>query len=107
MSTATIWLIIGATALSGFVLRAAFILVPVLPRDLPPRLRLVLDMVPAAAFAALVAPALFVGDGGTLELISPATIAGAIVLLVSWRWKSLALSIVCGLAAYALIDIVL
>lgn len=111
MSTATIWLIIGATALGGFGLRAAFILVPVLPRTLPPRLSLVLDLVPAAAFAALVAPAIFLdgnGDGvDEFVLTSPATIAGAIALVVSWRWKNLALSIVCGLAAYALLDTVL
>lgn len=110
MSTATIWLIIGVTALGGFVLRASFILIPVLPRKLPPRVSLVLDMVPAAAFAALVAPALFLdgdGDGvNAFALISPATVAGAIAMLVSWRFKSLALSIVCGLAAYALLDLV-
>jgi branched-subunit amino acid transport protein len=106
MSTAAIWLVIAAIALGGLVLRAAFILVPVLPRHLPPRLSLVLEMVPAAAFAALVAPSLFF-DGGQFRLISPATLAGATALLVSLRWKSLALSIVCGLAAYACFDAVL
>jgi branched-subunit amino acid transport protein len=40
-------------------------------------------------------------------MISPATLAGATALLVSLRWKSLALSIVCGLVAYACFDIVL
>lgn len=80
VSTGTIWLIIGVTALGGLVLRASFILIPVLPRNLPPRVSLVLDMVPAAAFAALVAPALFLdGDGDGIHafaLISPATVAG-------------------------------
>jgi branched-subunit amino acid transport protein len=108
MSTATIWLVIVVTAVGGFLLRAAFILVPVLPRNLPPRLSLVLQMVPAAAFAALVAPAVFFdGDGADLKLISPATLAGAIALAVSWKWKNLALSIICGLAAYALFDLFL
>lgn len=107
MSTATIWLIIAAIAVGGFVLRAAFIVVPVLPRHLPPRLSLVLGMVPAAAFAALVAPALFIDDGGRFEPISPATLAGAIALLISLRWKNLALTIVCGLVAYACLDLVL
>jgi branched-subunit amino acid transport protein len=106
MTTTTIWLVISAIALGGFLLRAAFILVPVLPRTLPPRLNLVLEMVPAAAFAALVAPSLFLDDG-RFTLISPATLAGATALLVSLRWKSLALSIVCGLAAYACFDLVL
>ncbi|MDN4517165.1 AzlD domain-containing protein [Mycolicibacterium austroafricanum] len=106
MSTATVWLIIAAVAIGGFVLRAVFILVPILPRNLPPRLNLVLQMVPAAAFAALVAPALFLEEG-RLQLISPATLAGAIALLVSFRWKNLALSIVCGLVAYGCLDILL
>jgi len=106
MSTATVWLIIAAVAIGGFVLRAVFILVPILPRNLPPRLSLVLQMVPAAAFAALVAPSLFLEDG-RLQLISPATLAGAIALLVSFRWKNLALSIVCGLVAYGCLDLVL
>ncbi|MET0699575.1 MAG: AzlD domain-containing protein [Mycobacterium sp.] len=106
MTTTTIWLIIGTIAVGGFVLRAAFILVPVLPRNLPPRLSLVLEMVPAAAFAALVAPSLFL-DGGQFRVISPSTLAGAVAILVSLRWKSLALSIVCGLIAYACFDLVL
>ncbi|MDT5153658.1 MAG: hypothetical protein QOI01_5391 [Mycobacterium sp.] len=106
MSTTTIWLVISAIALGGLVLRAAFILVPLLPRNLPPTLSLVLEMVPAAAFAALVAPSLFLDDG-QFKMISPATLAGATALLVSLRWKSLALSIVCGLVAYACFDIVL
>ena len=106
MSATVIWLTIAAIAAGGFILRAAFILVPMLPRDLPPRLRLMLDVVPAAAFAALVAPALFLDDGNFVP-VSPGTLAGAVALLVSLRWKSLALSIVCGLAAYVCFDVVL
>lgn len=106
MNTATTWSLIAAIAVGSFVLRAIFILVPILPRHLPPRLSLALQMVPAAAFAALVAPSLFVKDGA-FEVISPATMAGGVALLVSLRWKNLALSIVCGLVAYACFDIVL
>lgn len=106
MSTMTIWVVIVVIAIGSFALRAVFILVPILPRNLPPRLNLVLQMVPAAAFAALVAPSLFFVDG-QLKLISPATLAGAVALLVSLRWKNLALSIVCGLVAYGCIDLVL
>jgi branched-subunit amino acid transport protein len=99
-------LIIVTIAVGGFALRAAFILVPFLPRDLPPRVGLVLEMVPAAAFAALVAPSLFL-DEGHLKLLSPATLAGATAVLVSLRWKSLALSIVSGLIAYVCFDLFL
>ena len=106
MSTATVWLLIAAIAAGGFVLRAIFILVPILPREVPPRLSLVLQMVPAAAFAALVAPSLFREDGH-LQLISPASLAGVIALLVSFRFKNLALTIVCGLIAYGCLDLLL
>ena len=106
MNTATIWLVIVAIAIGGFALRAVFILVPILPRNLPPRLSLVLQMVPAAAFAALVAPSLFLEDG-QFEVVSPATLAGAVALLVSLRWKNLAVVIVCGLVAYGCFDLVL
>lgn len=106
MSAGTIWLVIVAIAVGSFVLRAAFILVPVLPRNLPPRLSLVLQMVPAAAFAALVAPAVFFdGESANFTLFSPAILAGVIALAVSWKWKNLALTIICGLVAYALLDV--
>ena len=101
-----IWAVIAAIAAGGFALRAAFILVPLMPRDLPPRVELVLGPVPAAAFAALLAPSLFLDDGH-LRLVSPASLAAAVALLVSLRWKSLALSIISGLASYALFDVFL
>ena len=106
MSAGTIWLIIAAIAVGGFALRGAFIMLPLLPRELPPRLRLLLGLVPAAAFAALVAPSVFL-DGGHLQLFAPAPLAGAVVLLVSSLRNNLALSIACGLGVYALLDLVM
>ncbi|WP_197379316.1 AzlD domain-containing protein [Mycolicibacterium mengxianglii] len=106
MSQATIWLVVAAVAVGGFALRAAFIVVPLMPRDLPPRVELVLGLVPAAAFAALLAPSLFLDDGH-LRLISPASLAAGVALLVSFKWNSLALSIISGLASYALFDVFL
>lgn len=106
MSTATIWLVILVTAVGGFALRGAFILLPLLPRTLPPRLQLLLGLVPAAAFAALVAPSLVIVDG-RLQLWSPAALAGVVAILVSLWTKSLALSIALGLAAFGLLDLVM
>jgi branched-subunit amino acid transport protein len=102
-----IWVVIAAVAVGGFALRAVFLLLPLIPRDLPPRLELVLGLVPAAAFSALLAPSIFLDDGGHLRLISPASLAAAVAVLVSLRWKNFALSIVCGLISYALFDLVL
>ncbi|MGV9797110.1 AzlD domain-containing protein [Mycobacterium sp. NPDC003449] len=106
MSSWQIWLVIAVTAVGGFALRGVFILLPILPRRLPARLRLLLGLVPAAAFSALVAPSLVVSDG-RLQLVSPSSLAGVVAVLVSLATKSLALSIVCGLAAYGLLDLVL
>jgi branched-subunit amino acid transport protein len=107
MNTATIWWIIVAVAIGGLILRGIFIVVPLLPRNLSPRLQLLLSLVPAAAFAALVAPALALDDDGQLQLISPASLAGAAALALSLLTKSLALSILGGLAAYGLLDLVM
>ncbi len=104
MNDLAIGFVIVAIALGSFTLRAAFIVIPFLPRDLPPRVNLILEMVPAAVFAALVAPSLFLVEG-RITLLSPATLAGAVALLVSLRWKSLALSVTSGLVAYACIDL--
>ena len=101
-----VWVVIVAIAVGGFALRALFLLVPILPRDLPPRLDLVLGLVPAAAFAALLAPSIFL-DGGHLRLFSPASLAALVTVLVSLRWKNFAVSIVCGLVAYAAFDLLL
>ncbi|MGJ9413580.1 AzlD domain-containing protein [Aeromicrobium sp. CF4.19] len=106
MSTPTTWLVIVTIAVGGFALRGAFILLPIVPHTMPPRVNLVLDMVPAAAFAALVAPAILLDDG-VMAPLSPATLAGAITIIVSLRWGSMALSIACGLSAYACLDLVL
>jgi branched-subunit amino acid transport protein len=48
---------------------------------------------------------LFVAEDGGVHPISPATLAGAVALLVSWRSKNLALSVVCGLVAYVGFDL--
>lgn len=106
MTTANVWWVIVAVAVGGLILRGAFIVLPLLPRSLPPRLQLLLSLVPAAAFAALVAPGLVL-HAGRLQLISPASLAGVAALALSVTTRSLALSILGGLAAYGLFDIVM
>ncbi len=82
MSTPMIWLVILAVAVGGFALRAVFLLLPLIPRDLPQRLELVLGLVPAAAFSALLAPSIFLDDDGHLQLLSPSSLAAAVAVLV-------------------------
>ncbi|AKS33816.1 AzlD domain-containing protein [Mycolicibacterium goodii] len=106
MSTTTIWWVILAIAIGGLILRGIFIVLPLLPRNLPPRLDLLLSLVPAAAFAALVAPALILVDG-SVQVFSPATLAGITALALSLLTRSLALSILGGLLAYGVLDVVM
>jgi len=74
-------------------------------RDIPPRLLEVLDYIPVAAFAALVANDLFAPSrfsAGLWANLLP-LIAIIPVILVARKTKSLWLCIVVGIAAYALL----
>lgn len=105
MSSGMVWAVIAILALGGFALRAAFLLLP-LRSEVPPRLQFILDLVPAAALSALVAPALLLPDGD-FELLAPAPMAGLIALVVSLRYGNLALTMAAGLTAYLALDLVL
>ena len=74
--------------------------------EVPPRVREVLRMIPPAALAALVAPAVMRPEGA-FELVSPESLAGLLALLVAWRTRSLLATIVVGLVAVVLLGLVL
>lgn len=99
MSAGEVWLAIALIAAGGLALRGLFIVLPLIPSDPGPRLSLVLGLVPAAAFAALLGPLLLAPDG-EVELISPSSLAGAAALAIAVRWGNLAASIVGGLCLY-------
>lgn len=105
MSPLTTWVIIGAIAAGSFALRAVFLLLPLFRTEMPARVREALDLVPAAAFAALVAPAIMLDNGGLL-LWGPAPIAGAMAVGVALRWNNLALTIAVGVVSYAALNLV-
>jgi branched-subunit amino acid transport protein len=70
--------------------------------ELPPLVLRALRYVPAAVLTAIVVPAVLMPAGDRLE-ISPANaylVAGIIAALVSWRSKSLLLTIIAGMAAF-------
>lgn len=102
MTSTALWWIIGLVAVGGFALRGVFILLPLLPAVTNPRLQLVLGLVPAAAFSALVAPLLLAPEG-KLVLGSASALAGAVALALAVRWRNLAVSILGGLATYAVV----
>lgn len=94
------WIVIAVVGVGTYAIRASFLVVAHRFRGLSPTMREVLRMIPAAALAALVAPALLRPEG-TLDLISPELIAGVIALGVAWWTRSILGTIAVGLAAVA------
>lgn len=87
-------------------LRSSVLVVAERLGEVPPRVREVLRMIPSAALAALVAPAVM-RPHGTFDLVSPESVAGLLALLVAWRTRSLLATIVVGLIAVVLLGLVL
>ncbi len=84
--------------LGTVVLRASVLVFAERLADLPPRVHEVLRMIPPAALAALVSPALLRPEG-QLAPLAPEALAGLLALVVAWRTGSLLATILVGLAA--------
>lgn len=100
------WLAITLSGLVTYAVRSAFLLFAGRMTDLPPTVREVLRMIPAAALAALAIPPLFRPDGSDtpLTVLSPEMLAGVIAGLVAWRTKNLLATIAAGLGAVMLLQ---
>lgn len=100
-----VWWMIGLVAVGSYLSRGFFLLrtrTPAVPGATP----VWLEMVPSAAFAALVVPALLAPDG-ELELFSPELLAAGVAAAVAWRTRSIAATILLGLAAYMALGMLL
>ena len=97
-----VWLMIGLVGIGSFITRASFFWMASRVTTVPESTRVWLRMVPPSAFAALVAPALFVADG-TFNLVSPDVIAGVLAAAVAWKTRNIALTIVVGLGMFVLL----
>ncbi|CAN5886677.1 AzlD domain-containing protein [soil metagenome] len=106
LSTSTIWLTILGMGVITFGLRYSFIALSG-RLELPPTLRRALRFVPAAVLSALVLPAL-VYPGGELflSLSNDRLVAGLIALVVAWKSKSILLTLVVGMVALWLLQLV-
>ncbi|HEX8733286.1 MAG TPA: AzlD domain-containing protein [Ktedonobacterales bacterium] len=95
--------IIGALT---YLMRAAFIVPSSL--SLPPAVERALRFVPAAALTALVVPDL-VGHNGALvlTLANPRLIAGVVALVVAWRTRRVAFTLIAGMAVFWLLSALL
>ena len=88
----SIWLTVLGMALVTYALRASFMILP--PHvETPPLLRRALRYVPAAVLTAIWAPEVVMSPG--YEQLA----AGAVAIVVAWRWRVTFATIVAGLAA--------
>lgn len=102
----TVWTVIGLIAVLGFMLRAVFILAADRVAQLPESFQQVLWMIPPAAFAALVLPAVL-RPGGEWSGFSPELVAAALAALVAWRTRSITWTIVVGMVAVMVLNLIL
>lgn len=92
------WVVIVLGGLATFALRASFLVAAHRFESLPSWASDAMRMVPAAALAGLVAPALLRPDASFAPL-GPEALAGGIALVVALRTRSVLAPIVVGLIA--------
>lgn len=94
----TLWVVLVASGLCTYVLRLSFLALFGRIDELPNRAAVVLEYVPPAVLAALVAPALVVVDGSVV--LSPGNdrlIAGSIAVVVAWKTENVLATIAGGI----------
>ena len=92
------WVVIGAGALLTYSIRAVFLVFAGRVTSVPPLVREGLRMIPAAALAALVAPAVLRPEG-ELVLLGARPVAAILAAVVAWRTQNVVATIVVGMAA--------
>jgi branched-subunit amino acid transport protein len=99
-----VWLIILGTAAVTFALRFSF-LGTVKPHSLPPLFQEALRFVPAAVFAAIVAPQVLIRDEALhLAPDNPRLLAALAALAVAWFTRSVTWTLVGGMVALWLVQ---
>ncbi|MEX2562796.1 MAG: AzlD domain-containing protein [Nitriliruptoraceae bacterium] len=100
------WLVFLVGGAGTYALRASvWVLLPA-ARQLPRWVTQALALLPAAALAALAAPALL-APGGELNLIGSRAIAGALALAVAIKTRNVLATLAVGFGAAVLLDLLL
>jgi branched-subunit amino acid transport protein len=101
-----IWLVMLAGGLITFGIR--FVLIFLFGKfEIPPTLRRALHYVPPAVLSAMVFPDLFIRGGRiALEFGNTRLLAGLVAIVVAWFSKNTLLTIVAGMAALAVLQLV-
>lgn len=97
------WFVIAAISIGTYAFRSSFLVFAHRLGRISSTTRAALRMVPSAALAALVAPAL-VRPAGSIDLLSPELVAGVIALIVSLRTNSILATIAAGLVGVVAIE---
>jgi len=95
--TVRLWLTIVLAGLGTVLARVSFLGVAHRIADPPVGVQRVLRMIPPAALAALVLPAL-VRPEGDLDLTQPRFLAGVVATAVAFRTKNVLVTLVVGMA---------
>jgi len=98
-----VWTAIIVAGIGTFAMRASFLAFAHRLSEVPPAVQRVLRQIPPAAFAALVIPA-FVRPEGHFDLLQPRLVAGLLATVVAWKTKSVALTLVVGMATLMILD---
>jgi branched-subunit amino acid transport protein len=101
-----IWLVMLLGGVLTFGMRMSFIYL--FGRfEIPALVKRALRFVPPAVLSAMIAPALFVPNNKLdLGLDNHRLLAGAVAILVAWRTKNTMLTILAGMAALLILQIV-
>ena len=98
-----VWLTIVLAGAGTYALRASFLAFAGRLVDLPPLAERVLRQIPPAVLAALVVPSLLRPEG-ELDLWQPHLLAGVVAAFVSWRTRSVGLTLVVGMGVLVLVQ---
>jgi len=98
-----VWVTILLAGAGTYAMRASFLLAADRLARVPPGVERLLRQIPPAALASLVLPALL-RPHGSLDLLSPRLLAGAVAAVVAWRTRNVAATLVVGIGILMLLD---
>lgn len=97
------WIAVAVIGAGTYAMRASFLAVADRMTQVPPAVARLLRQIPPAVLAAIVVPAL-VRPGGHLDLAQPRLVAGVLAAVVAWRTRSVALTLVAGMAVLVALE---
>lgn len=101
--TTRVWTALALGAVGTYLIRASFLAVARRMGEVGPVARAILRMIPPAALAGLVLPALVAPDDG-VDLANPRLWAGVVAALAGWWTKQTLVTLGAGLAALVVLE---